>query len=127
MPSNPSPCSRARTSERKVRSPLASNDEVHPAAWVGIGVGGEARIVAAHGAADPRAERVNQLDDPERRLPLKRHHGESDEVGLPFADKPLDGGPESRLTSLIRSSLASRSFKRNSAIRLRVRPPNNCR
>ena len=49
------------------------------------------RVVAADHESHCGAKRANQLDETERCLPLKGHHREPDEVGLPLTDEPIDG------------------------------------
>ena len=73
---------------------LPAHDEVHPALWVGVGLGSQARIVATDDDSHSRAKRANELDDVERRPSLERHHGQPDEVGRPLADEALHGRPD---------------------------------
>ena len=70
---------------------LAAHDEVDRRRAVGVGLGGEARIVAADGDPHVGAERAQELDDAQRRLPLKGHDRQADQIGLVIADEPLEG------------------------------------
>jgi hypothetical protein len=72
--------------------PLAPHDEVDSAIRVlGIGLGSEARVVAAYDDARAGALLADEIDDPPGRLALEGHDRESDDVGLVFGHEPLDG------------------------------------
>ena len=69
---------------------LAAHDEVDARARIRVGVGRQARIVAADHYARGGPETPDQLDDPERGVPLEGHDREADEVRLDLAYQTLE-------------------------------------
>jgi hypothetical protein len=70
---------------------LAPHDEVDSAVRVlGVGLGSEARIIAADDDVPAGAPRADQIDDPFGRLALEGHYREPDDVGFVFGHEPLD-------------------------------------
>jgi hypothetical protein len=69
---------------------FAADDEVDFRA-AGVRFGREARIVAADDDPRVRPQLADQPRQLQRRLPLKRHHRQADDVGLDLADEVGDG------------------------------------
>jgi hypothetical protein len=60
---------------------LPAHDERHARGGIGVGLAGQARIVAADHHRRVRAELTQEPDDAQRGVALEGHHRQADQVG----------------------------------------------
>src|SRR5215469_4082753 len=76
---------------------FAADDEIHPGSGCHIGIRRQARIVASNHDSYVGPERADKLDDLERSPALEGHHGEPEDLRLPFRYDFLDSRADTAL------------------------------